>query len=56
MMRWETYVDDLVSVPLLGVELDDSTFGQEGDFDRMDAGLRPEHALDGLKEVKKGGI
>jgi hypothetical protein len=49
------YVDDLSSVPLLRIKLDDPSFGQEGDLDRVDPGLRSEHALDGLNEGSRRG-
>jgi hypothetical protein len=49
------YVDDLSSVPLLRIKLDDPSFGQEGDLDRVDPGLRSEHALDGLNESSRRG-
>lgn len=45
------YVDDLLRSPLHRIELDNPAFSQEGDFHRVDPGLRPEHPLDRLKEV-----
>ena len=35
----DTHVNDLLSVPLLGVELDYPTFGQKGDLYRVDSRL-----------------
>jgi hypothetical protein len=44
----DTHINNLLSVPLLGVKLDYPAFSQKGDLYRVDSGLRPEHSLDRL--------
>ena len=40
-----TDIDNFVCVPDIGIVLDDTALSQQRDFDGMDAGLIPEHAL-----------
>ena len=52
--KWgdDAYLDDLGYGPEGRVILDDTALGQQSDFDRLDALLVPQHALDGLWVVR----
>lgn len=48
MEKSRAHINELGDGPHLGIVLDDSTLGEEGDFGGMDTGLLAKHALNGL--------
>lgn len=48
MEKSRAHINELGDGPHLGIVLDDSALGEEGDFGGMDTGLLTKHALDGL--------